>query len=54
MKDVRNRKSIGWIAALTIALVVGMAGISFAAWNGHSGHGGGHRGGGYSNNGGCW
>ena len=56
MTDKRNGKRIGWIAAVTIALMVGMAGISFAAWGGHGGHGGhggGHRGG-YSHNNGCW
>ena len=47
------KKRTGIIAAITIALVVGLTGLSFA-YTGHGNHGSDHRGGGYSHNGGCW
>ena len=36
----KRKRTKGIIAAVTAALIVGLAGVSFAAWNnGHNGHG---------------
>ena len=53
MKERKTRKTL--VAAIAVALILGITGLSFAYnGGGHRGNGGSHRGGSYSHNGGCW
>ncbi len=56
-KENGNKTKTGLVITVAFALILGVAGITFAGWGGHGTgrfmHDGGIQGGGYAHNGGC-